>query len=67
MEKQCCQAHLVQEVLAVYTWWRKDVLLDLAFPKKEVLAGGMKTGTSLSYSDHGIAEFKILHGRNGNM
>lgn len=40
------------------------MLLDLALTKEEALVGGVKTGASLSYSDHEKAEFKISHGIN---
>lgn len=39
---------------------RRGVLLDLALTNKEGLAGDVKVGGSIDYSDHEIVEFGFL-------
>lgn len=39
---------------------RRGVLLDLALTNKEGLAGDVKVGGSIAYSDHEIVEFGFL-------
>ena len=55
---QCIEDNCLMQMVVELV--RSDVPLDLVLTKKEGLSGDVKAGGSLGWSDHEMAEFKIL-------